>query len=350
MVQEPRPQGAPEVVPYSGTDDEWDRMMSGFADSTFCHLSGWERVMSGALGHECIRLGARDDSGAWVGGLPLVHVRSRLFGDYLLSMPFLSYGGPVGPTEARQLLVETAIEEADRRGVDLLELRSRQALPGDHRVSERKVTVVKSLPESSEELWEKGLRAKVRSQVRRPMKEGMTTRFGPELVSSFYGVFARTMRDLGTPVLPRAFFEAIVENLSERSVVGLVELDGRPVAAGFGLEWNGELEITWAGADRELSRLAPNMLLYWGFMEESIRRGATAFNFGRCTPGSGTHRFKMQWGAEEQPLPWIQWAPSDTLATPSPDDSKYQLATRVWSRLPLAVTNFIGPRISRFLP
>jgi hypothetical protein len=178
----------------------------------------------------------------------------------------------------------------------------------------------------------------------------MTARFGLDALPDFYEVFARTMRDLGTPVLARRFFEVIAERFAEESVVGVIEHQDRVVAAGYGFLWGGEVEITWAGALREYSASAPNMLLYWSFMEESIRRGAGTFNFGRCSPGSGTHRFKMQWGAGEQVLPWAQWSPGGVASTPSPDSAKFRLATAVWTKLPVPVANLIGPRISRLLP
>ena len=92
------------------------------------------------------------------------------------------------------------------------------------------------------------------------------------------------------------------------------------------------------------------MLLYYAFMEESIRRGASVFNFGRCSPGSGTHRFKLQWGSEDQPLPWAQWSPSGVTATPNPEQGKFGLAIAAWQRLPLPVANTLGPLISRSLP
>lgn len=338
------------AVPFTGTDAEWDALVVGFGSGTFCHLAGWSHVLEGALGHEALRLAAVDVGGEVRGLLPLARVRSRLFGDYLLSMPFLTYGGPLGTAEAQQSLVEAAIEEAKRRGVDLLELRSREPIAGGLPVSDRKLTVLKALPATSEELWEKGIKAKLRSQVRRPMKEGMTTRFGLEHLEAFYRIFATTMRDLGTPVLPKRFFDAVVERFPQQAIVGLVEYQGRPVAAGLGFLWNGEVEITWAGALREHAAMAPNMLLYWGFMEESVRRKAAMFNFGRCSPGSGTHRFKMQWGAEELPLPWAQWSPSGVATTPSPDSAKFRLATAVWSRLPVGVANTLGPPLSRLLP
>jgi FemAB-related protein (PEP-CTERM system-associated) len=351
-IGDPQGPGNPghATVPFEDTDAAWDVLVAGFPEGTACHLAGWRHVMTEALGHETLYRIAVDGDGRPSGILPLVHVRSRLFGTYLLSMPFLNDGGPLGPEPARAALGRWAADEAAHRGVDLLELRGRTPVPGAFSTSDRKLTVLMALGDSSEALWEKGLRAKVRSQVRRPMKEGMTARFGHELLHPFYDVFARTMRDLGTPVLPRRFFAAIAEHLREHAIFCTVEHRGTPLAAGCGFVWNGEFEITWAGSLREASRMAPNMLLYWSLMEEAIRRGAHTFNFGRCSPDSGTHRFKRQWGGEDLPLPWSQWSRDGVAATPNPDSPKYRLATSVWSRLPVAVTNRLGPPLARLLP
>jgi FemAB-related protein (PEP-CTERM system-associated) len=248
------------------------------------------------------------------------------------------------------VLVDKAVAEAGRLGVDLLELRARQQLPGDLATSTRKLTVLKALPDSAEELWEHGIRAKLRSQIRRPMKEGMEARFGNDLVDPFYEVFSRTMRDLGTPVLPKQFFAAIGERLPDQVVYAAVQLGGRPLAAGCGFVWNDEFELTWAGALREFSKMAPNMLLYWSLMEESVRRGVRTFNFGRCSPGSSTHRFKRQWGTEDQELPWAQWSSRGVGKTPGPSDARFRFGPAVWRRLPVGVTRAIGPLVARSLP
>jgi lipid II:glycine glycyltransferase (peptidoglycan interpeptide bridge formation enzyme) len=210
--------------------------------------------------------------------------------------------------------------------------------------------VILDLPDSAEVLWEEGLKAKVRSQIRRPMKEGMEPRFGPGELDGFYSVFSHTMRDVGTPVLPKRFFSAIASELSDQVHFCTVEKDGRAIAAGCGFLWMGEFEITWAGSLREFSRMAPNMLLYWSLMEEAIRWGAQRFNFGRCSPDSGTHRFKRQWGGEDHSLPWAQWSPGSVASTPVPTSKKYELATSLWSRIPVPVANRLGPWISRSLP
>jgi serine/alanine adding enzyme len=339
------------AVPFDGPDEEWDSMVVGFEGSTFCHLGAWRGIMTEALGHEVHYRVARDGEGTTVGLLPMVQVRSRLFGSYLLSMPFLSYGGPLGTQEARSFLSRDAVEKAASLKVDLLELRARVPIPGELRTSHRKVTVLMGLPESRDVLWKGHLKAKVRSQIRRPLKEGMETRTGPDRMDAFYRVFSETMRDLGTPVLPRRFFEAIREGLPRQVLFCVVEWKGVPVAAGCGFLWNGEFEVTWAGALRRHSRMAPNMLLYWALMEEALARGAHTFNFGRCSPDSGTHRFKRQWGGEDHPLPWAQWSPGEVRATPNPDSGRLiRLATAVWKKLPLGLANRVGPILSRGLP
>jgi FemAB-related protein (PEP-CTERM system-associated) len=302
------------------------------------------------LGHQTFWWAAVDGEGVTTGVLPLVRVTSRLFGDYLVSMPFVSYGGPVGDDRSCRVLADVAAQEARRLGTDLLELRCRSRFETDLTVSTRKVTVLKELPASPEELWEEGLRAKVRSQVRRPMKAGFQARFGTQLVDPFYEVYSRTMRDLGTPVLPRTFFSSIAAVFPDELIFGIVEIGGVPAAAGCGFLWKGEFEITWAGALREFNREAPNMLLYWSLMEETIRRGGDTFNFGRCTPDSGTHRFKRQWGSTDHTLPWLQWSPTGVVSPPNPDDRKFRLAVAAWRRLPVGVANLIGPRLSPWLP
>jgi serine/alanine adding enzyme len=339
-----------EVEEYTGSAVPWDGFVGRSVGSSFCHLAAWREVMDGILGHRCRYAVARDARGEWQGVLPLVHVRSRLLGSYLLSMPFLNYGGPLGTPAARTRLAEHAQALAGQAGVTLLELRTRHAVPASLATCARKVTVTLPLPAAVEELWQATFRAKLRSQIRRPLKEGMEVRFGADQAGPFYEVFARHMRDLGTPVLTRRLFECLPRLFPEHAVFGCVWHGTVPVAAGCGFLWAGEFEMTWASSLREYSRSAPNMLLYAGFMEEMVRRGVPVFNFGRCTPGGGTHRFKLQWGGTEEPLPWAQWSPDGTAATPSPDRPLFQLATRAWQRLPLGVANRAGPVLARRLP
>lgn len=339
-----------ELVPLNGERQSWDRFVTDSEGSSFCHLAGWREILTDVLGTECLYWVAASNDG-WQGVLPLVRVRSRIFGHYLVSLPFLNDGGPLGSQVAQDRLVQEAVSESRRTGADLLELRTRDQGRLNLSVSTRKITVLLPLPPVADTLFD-GFPAKLRSQIRRPMKEGLTVRFGPEQAEPFYDVFARTMRDLGTPVLPRAFFERVAATFPHLVEFGVVYRGAQPLAGGCGFVWRDEFEMTWAGAVRASRPFSANMLLYWAFMQRAIERRVGVFNFGRCTAGGGTHRFKRQWGGVDVPLPWHRYSGGRRAANapPSPDDAAYAWGPRIWRRLPLFVTNRLGPRLVRFLP
>ena len=131
---------------------------------------------------------------------------------------------------------------------------------------------------------------------------------------------------------------------------GCAYLGDQPTAAGCGFRWGDEFEMTWASALSAYRRFAPNMLLYWAFMERAVREGLKVFNFGRCTPGAGTHQFKRQWGSRDEPLWWYQHSAGGVESTPSPDAGAYALGARAWKLLPLPVATALGPRIVRLIP
>jgi serine/alanine adding enzyme len=329
----------------------WDRFVEA-SGGTFCHLAAWGPLLREVMGAEPLYMEARDGSGL-EGVLPLYRVKSRLFGHYLVSVPYLNYGGPIGSAPACRLLTEAAMAEARESSADLMELRLRTRLdevPDGVRRTDRKITVLLDLPEEPDVLFKDVFRAKLRSQIRRPMKEGMEFRSGPGEVEPFVSVFQRNMRDLGTPVLPAALFRRLPEAFGDKVTFGSVYLGDRAVAVGCGFTFGGEFEMTWASSLAEFNRQSPNMLLYWGFMERAIESGLARFNFGRCTPGGGTHRFKKQWESRDEPLPWLQWSEEGLEATPSPESGKYALAIRAWQKLPLPVANLLGPYLSRRIP
>ncbi|MGH7657719.1 MAG: FemAB family XrtA/PEP-CTERM system-associated protein [Gemmatimonadales bacterium] len=337
------------IEPWRGTPQDWDAFASRQHGCTHFQRYAWKDLIERVHGHECLYLATLED-GQLRGVLPLIRVKSLIFGHYLVSMPFLNYGGPLGDKDAVRALADHAAMLARDGGAKLMELRSRLPLPVDLPVSHRKITVVLDLPEEgSEALW-KAIPAKVRSQVRRPGKEGVEVRFGPGQVEPFYHVFSRHMRDLGTPAQPRELFESIARSFPDDSWFVCAWFNGKPVACGAGFRWNDEFEMTWASALAEYNRIAPNMLLYWSFMEHAMEAGLKLFNFGRCTPDSGTHRFKRQWGSRDEQLHWYQVSRTDSAATPSPDQGAWSWGPRLWKHLPLPVAGALGGRIVRYIP
>ena len=341
------------VVETAGPEStEWDRYVLATPHATGYHLLGWRSIVEQSFGHHTDYLLAKDTQGRARGVLPLVMLSSKLFGRFLVSIPFVNYGGVIGDdTDTVTCLIKKAIERAHALGARHIELRQQQPADVQLPSSPRKVSMRLELPKEFELLW-KEFPSKLRSQIRRAQKENMTVRVGgAECLGEFYTVFARCMRDLGTPVYSKRFFQAICEHFPKESRICVVSFNGTPLAAGFLYGFRSVLEIPWAAADKRFSRLAPNMLLYNSVLEHACREGFHVFDFGRSTPDSGTYRFKEQWGAQPHQLHWYYWtAGGEELPQLNPQNPKYELAIKIWRQLPLPVANWLGPHIVKYLP
>lgn len=332
--------------------DRWDSYVNAHPDATAYHLWRWREVISRAFRHEAIYLAVEDD-GRIVGVLPLVRFKSRVFGRFVVSMPFLNYGGVLADSEAAaRLLLEAAIEVTRQAGGSHLELRHTARRLFDELPSKtHKVAMRLSLAANPEKQWE-AIDRKLRNQVRKADKSDLTIlRGGPELLDAFYEVFARNMRDLGTPVYAKQFFAEVLSGFSEHARVLCVKLGHRPVAASIVFRYRHMMEVPWASSLREFNPLCANVRLYWEMLNLAIEDGCAVFDFGRSTRNEGTYRFKEQWGAVPLPLFWEYWmADGKPLPDLSPKNPKYEAAIATWQKLPVALTRRLGPHIVRNIP
>lgn len=345
--------GAKLRIEQRPADAGWDAYAAEHAQGSLYHQSAWSRLIADLYGQQQYHWRAYHGD-QLVGILPLTRLRSRLFGDYLVSLPFVNYGGALADSpDIETQLMQAAGESAAELGCSHIEFRDvAPRAAGAWPVRTDKVAMELELPEETDALW-KALGSKLRSQVRRPLKESgvEVSSGGLELLEPFYAVFSRNMRDLGTPVYPQAMFQRILEALPEQARIVLVRYRGQPVAAGFLLQHRDRMEIPWASSLQEYNRLGVNMLMYWHALQASIAAGCRLFDFGRSTVDSGTYRFKKQWGAQPRQLHWHYWLKAgQELPNLTPDNPKYQLAIRAWQRLPVPVANWLGPRIVRNLP
>ena len=330
----------------------WDRFVEDNPLATGYHLSGWRRVIQRAFGHSTFYYQAVDARGNVHGILPLVYFNSSLFGSFLVSLPFLNYGGVVADTgETAKLLLAEAKRRAQSLGANYIELRHVADADIEWPKKEHKVSMRLDLPSSYADLM-KSFPPKLRSQVRRAEKEGMTTNMGGiNLLDGFYEIFSRNMRDLGTPVYAKQFFMEVLRQFPTDTKICLVKYGGRTLAAGLAYGFRNMLEIPWASSDRRYGKYAPNMMLYGAVLRYACERGYRVFDFGRSSKDSGTYRFKEQWGAKPIQLRWHYWLRDGHLLPElNPQNQKFRLAIAFWKRLPISVTTFLGPRIAKHLP
>lgn len=338
-------------VTRDASETDWDRFVASQPHASGYHVWRWRRVFESAFGHETLYLAAREH-GRIVGVLPLVIFRSRLFGRCGVSLPFVNYGGVCAEDgDVAACLVRKAASLAAEAGLSHVELRHQTRQCPTLPVREHKVGMYLSLEHDAARAWDR-LDKKVRNQVRKAEKSGLTARWGgPELLDRFYAVFARNMRDLGTPVYPRRFFSEVLATFPDTSRVCLVDHGAITVAGAISLSHRDVLEVPWASSLRQYRSLCPNNLMYWRAIEHAIENRLATLDFGRSTPHEGTYHFKQQWGAEPKPLHW-EYALNGDAALPnvSPANPRYRAAIAVWTRLPLILTNWIGPHIVRSIP
>lgn len=323
-------------------------------DASLYHLSGWTEIAREVFRHPTLFVQARDASGSLLGVLPVIQQRSRWLGNFATSLAFYNYGGALTPDPevARQMMIR-ASEAADNLGCRYLEFRDTQPRPGNWSMRTDKITLQLELPATFDAL-SKRLGSKLRSQVKRSEREGVQCRTGTRaLINDFYAVFAENMRDLGTPVYPKRFFEAILRRFEQYCQLVVIDWRGQPVAAAFLTFWRGRAEVPWASCRADAKSLGLNMKLYWELLSLSVSRGCSLFDFGRSTVDSGTYRFKRQWGAEPAPMYWYRWQRQGSGGEASTGEEKgkvMQLATTIWQHLPLGIANTLGPLISGALP
>ncbi len=330
----------------------WDDYVEQHEQGSIYQKSEWKRIIENHFGKKTFYIYTLNDQKI-TGVLPLILFKSRLFGTFIISVPYVNYGGMLySDAESEKLLLAEAEKIRIETGADFVELRN---LTNQHEgltLKTQKVTFFLDLPETDEELFA-GFKSKLRSQIRRPLKEEMYSKIGGlELLDAYYAIFCRNMRDLGTPVYSKSFFKTILEESPDNSNIVIVYTkEHKAVGCAFLIGSKKRMEIPWASTLREYNRLSPNMLLYWEILKFSIEKGYKQFDFGRCSKDSGTYKFKKQWGATEQQLYWFYLLPEgQKLPEINPNNPKYKLAIAAWQKMPLFMTKIIGPQVVKNLP
>jgi serine/alanine adding enzyme len=339
---------------YREEDGErWDAYVMDSKTSSSYHLIAWKNVIERSFGKKAFYILSEGENGSINGILPIVHMKSLVFGNFMVSLPYFNYGGICADhQEIGDQLLKEAINIARKQNVDHIELRHTHPIDNGLPVKTTKVCMELKLPQKAEELWN-GFSSKLRSQIRRPTKAGMYAKIGrEEELDSFYLVFSMNMRDLGTPVYSKEFFKNILREFPKTTWVCTVYTqEEQPVASGFLIGFKERLEIPWASSLRDFNHLSPNMLLYWFSLQFACENRYQVFDFGRSTQGEGTWKFKEQWGAKPIQLYWQYWLKKGkTMPELNPKNPKYQASIRIWKRLPVTLTKIIGPSIVKNLP
>lgn len=335
---------------YQGPDERWDSYVLNKNEATFFHQIGYKKVIEESFGYKAYYLFALEGQET-VGVLPLFLVRSRLFGSFLVSLPFCDYAGILAENESVEMaLFEKAVEIGIDKGVQFIELRQKIKVKLKLPENLEKVNSRLNL-DSEERIWER-LKRETKKGVRKARRAGLQSEAGGiENLPHFYNVYAVNMRDLGTPVYSLSLFKHLLENFADSTEIILVIYRDKTIGGAVILYFRDGAEIFWASSLRRYFGYRPNNLLFWEAIVRACNRKCKYINFGRSSRGSGTHIFKSRWGAEDEQL-YYQYVLLKSTKKPNltPSNPKYKSAIKIWKRTPLFITNLIGPYISKYIP
>ena len=328
----------------------WDGYATDHPDATAFHLAGWKRVIEHSTGHRAHYLMALD-GGRVAGIYPLFILSSRLFGTLGVSLPFVGYGGILSENpEAEQALADEAAQRARAAGCGSIELRQRRPLKLDWPTTDRKVATLLSTEGGASAAFAR-LHPNVRNKIRKAEKAGVVVQEGVEHLAEFYRIYSRNLRDLGTPVISRRFFEEAVAVFPEHLRVYRAVRQGRTISAKIVVRDGRTCYFTWSASIREELRHAPVHAMNWRAIEDACGAGCAEIDLGRSSAGSSHQEFKKYWGGQSRTLPWAY----HVLDGKGPrgvhkEDARFSLAIALWKRLPLGLSRCLGPPIARCLP
>lgn len=327
----------------------WDDFIAECPEATFFHRAGWQRVIEASFGHHCHFLLA-ESGGRIRGVLPLTHVRSRLFGNALISSAFCVYGGPAtSDLEAREALDEAAVKLASALDVDYLEYRLRSPGRSDWPCNaDLYATFRKPLQDDAAQNL-LAIPRKQRAMVRKGIKVGLRSEWDGD-VDRFYRLYAESVRDLGTPVFSKTYFRTLKKVFGSDCAVLSVTKGGRAISSVLSFYFRDEVLPYYGGAAGEARDVAAYDFMYWELMRDACERGYRVFDFGRSKRNTGAYAFKKHWGFEPAPLHYAyKLLRRKDLPSINPLNPKYRLFIAGWKRLPLPVANRVGPYVARML-
>ncbi|MXO90394.1 FemAB family XrtA/PEP-CTERM system-associated protein [Pontixanthobacter aquaemixtae] len=315
------------------------------------HQPKWLRAVENSTGQKATGLVA-EKCGNLTGWLPLSEVHSAIFGRALVSSGFAVGGGPLADSDkTSQRLCRFAEELAVRTSCPTIELRGGTAPAGWQICEHSHAGFVTELAEDDEQQL-LAIPRKQRAEIRKSLKLDLHVSVGcnEEDRAAHYAVYSESVRNLGTPVFPRALFDAMLDEFAGAADILTIRHNGVPVASVLSFYHDDTVMPFWGGGVFAARNLRANERMYFELMLHARKRGMERFDFGRSKTGSGPYNYKKNWGFEPQPLSYASWtAPGHRKRDINPNSEAYSAKIELWKRLPLKLANMIGPVIAKGL-
>ncbi|MEM9617204.1 MAG: FemAB family XrtA/PEP-CTERM system-associated protein [Pseudomonadota bacterium] len=343
------------VEPLSASEcDAWDAYVRQHPKGSFFHLYGWGEVIASAYGYQPIYLVAKrgDDI---VGLAPLIDVRAPLLGRSLISTAFTVGGGPIGDDYSIiEALANAAVLLGTENNVQCIEFRGDDTkLDGWSAKAGQHAGFQMDIPKDEAEclaLIPRKRRADLRKALAAEARGDLRVRFENN-IEEFYLLYAASLRDLGTPIMPKRFLQEILRVFGSAVEIAFVDSKSKTVAGLLSFYFGDRVLPYYVGSAPGARSSHAHDLLYWSMMRRATVRGGAVFDFGRSKIDSGAYKYKRSWGAIPTPLTY-QYKLIGAREAPNvnANNPKFKYFSNAWKKLPLPAANVLGPILAPNFP
>lgn len=330
---------------------KWDQYVTDHEKASVFHLSAWGRSVCKSMGHDFYYLYVEND-GEICGILPMIHIKSALFGNSLISVGFSIGGGPLfNDLHCLKILDDEAIKIANQLNVAALEYRQVERCHDDWPVKDQSYSTFRKILSADNEENMLNIPRKQRAMVRKGIKFGLQYEID-ENIDRLYELYSTSVRNLGTPVFTKSLFKNLKQEFKENcEILTVCTAQGKAISSVMSFYFKDEVVPYYGGGDMSARQYAANDFMYWSVMEHAVSsRNVKIFDFGRSKNGTGAFSFKKNWGFEPTALHYEYYLKDGgDIPEINPLNPKYQLMVKTWKKLPLWAANFIGPYISKSL-
>lgn len=320
--------------------------------ATFTALDSWTRLVKEIYGYETYRFEAVQDNEA-TGILALTHVRHPVFGNYLATSPFGSFGGfAFSSLEARDELLKKAQRLAGELKVEYAVVRfmdEGNTPPPPWMQNPIYSTYLIDLPSNPEDLM-KDFGHQHRKHTRQSLRKGFKVQFGHlEFLDETYEALARSMHELGSPYHSKKYLWTMASLLDDNLEFVVIKDVKDALVGSAVLAYHGTTATNLhANILHKYRSEYAGECLYWNILAHYIQRGIKVCDMGRSLNGSGNEIFKFKWKPRKVPLAYWYYLPKGgPIPVLNQKSAKFQLAIWMWKQLPAFAVRALGPYLIR---
>lgn len=325
----------------------------------YCCSREWYQLYRDTFHYNLKRFFVEKDN-KQIGEVSYVIVKSRFFGNRIISLPFSDEGGiylvnyfEVSEDEKKEIvdcIIELLDQEAIQNNVTYTEIRGTSILLSKHDFDKKFITrnaYVKFILDTTQnyQLIRKNFDRTIIQNLKKANDHVIIHISNSiEQLRKVYNIYLEQMKKFGSPPLPKEYFIYLFK--SGLSKIFLASIKGRIVAFLMTLVYRNKMYADICASLSVFDRFFPKVKLIDESIRTACRDGLKLYDFMRTRYNSGVYLHKKKWGGIQEPIYYYyrKYKAGQNLVM-DPEQKCFYLPRLFLKFMPLFLLSKIGPHI-----